>query len=70
MEKKELQFNDILLYTAPNGDVKVEVIYEDEIFWLTQKRMAELFGVTVSTTIVHLKNIFDSGELEKTSTTR
>ncbi|MDZ7922594.1 MAG: virulence RhuM family protein [Marinagarivorans sp.] len=54
---------EFLLYTAPNGQVKVEVILHNETLWLTQKRMAELFGVGVPAISKHLKNIFESGEL-------
>ena len=64
------QFNDILLYTSQNGAVKIEVIYEDETFWLSQKKMAELFGIESNTITYHLKEIYQSGELEQDSTTR
>lgn len=37
------EFRDFLLYTTPNGDVKVEIFFHNENVWLTQKRMAELF---------------------------
>ena len=57
------QTTEFLLYTAPNGAVKVEVLLSNESIWLTQKRMAELFGVGVPAISKHLKNIFDSGEL-------
>lgn len=57
------QTTEFLLYTAPNGMVKVEVLLSNESIWLTQKRMAELFGVGVPAISKHLKNIFDSGEL-------
>lgn len=57
------QTTEFLLYTAPNGTVKVEVLLSNESIWLTQKRMAELFGVGVPAISKHLKNIFDSGEL-------
>jgi hypothetical protein len=59
------QTTEFLLYTAPNGAVKVEVLLSNESIWLTQKRMAELFGVGVPAISKHLKNIFDSGELEE-----
>lgn len=59
------QLTEFLLYTAPNGEVKVEVILHNETIWLTQKNMAELFGVGVPAVSKHLKNIFDSGELEE-----
>ncbi len=64
------QFNDILLYTAPDGAVKVEVLYEGETFWLSQKKMAELFGVDVRTISEHLQNIYKSGELDLEATVR
>ena len=59
------QTTEFLLYTAPNGTVKVEVLLSNENIWLTQKRMAELFGVGVPAISKHLKNIFDSGELDE-----
>lgn len=64
------QFNDILLYTAPNGAVKIEVIYEGETFWLSQKKIAQLFGVESNTVTYHLKEIYQSGELEPDPTAR
>lgn len=66
--KEEL--TDFLLYTDPNGKVKVEVILFNETIWLTQQRIVDLFGVTKSTISEHLNNIFESGELEKQSTVR
>lgn len=59
------QTTEFLLYTAPNGEVKVEVLLSGETLWLTQKRMAELFGVGVPAISKHLKNIFESGELQE-----
>ena len=61
-------FNDILFYTTPKGKVKIEVIYENETFWLSQKRLAELFDVDRSVITKHLKNIFESAELDENST--
>lgn len=61
---------DIILYTDPKGQIKVEVYYENETFWLSQKRMAELFGVEVQTINYHLKEIFKSGELMEDSVIR
>lgn len=62
--------NNIILYTTPEGNVSVQVQFEDGTFWLTQKRMAELFWVDVRTINEHLQNIFKSGELEKAATIR
>lgn len=60
--------NQFLLYTAPDGAVKVEVFFKDETVWLTQKALASLFGVNVPAVNKHLKNIFDSGELSRGAT--
>jgi len=62
--------NKIFLYTAPNGDVRVDVYIEDETVWLTQKSMAELFGVEVNTINYHLKEIYKSLELQEERTIR
>ena len=56
-----------LLYTAPDGEVKVEVCFRDETVWLTQKALAELFGVKRPAVTKHLSNIFASGELAENS---
>lgn len=62
------QTTEFLLYTAPNGAVKVEVLLANETLWLTQKRMAELFGVGVPAVSKHLDNIYESGELQREAT--
>jgi hypothetical protein len=59
--------NEIILYSTPEGDKKVGVLYHDENFWLTQKAIAELFNVRVPAVSKHLKNIFESGELDEDS---
>jgi len=55
----------ILFYTTPDGEIKLDVLFSDETFWLTQKKMAELFGVDRSVITKHLRNIFSEGELEE-----
>lgn len=60
--------SEFLLYTAPNGNVKVEVFLSGETLWLTRQRMAELFHVGVPAISKHLKNIFESGELTREAT--
>lgn len=69
-DKDAPQHSDIIFYNTPTGDVKIEVIFNDETFWLTQKRMAELFGVESHTITYHLKEIYKTGELEETATAR
>jgi hypothetical protein len=59
------QTTEFLLYTAPTGEIKVEVLLSGETLWLTQKRMAELFGVQRPAITKHLKSIFESGELDE-----
>ncbi len=56
-----------LFYTADDGAVKVEVLYKEETVWLTQKALAELFGVRVPAVNKHLKNVFETGELVEDS---
>jgi len=62
------ELTDFLLYTAPDGQVKIEVFLHNETIWLPQKKMAELFGVGIPAISKHLDNIYDSGELEKGAT--
>lgn len=62
---KELQF---IIYNTPQEDVRVEAVVKDETLWLTQKAMAELFGVKVPAISKHLKNIFEEGELDEKET--
>jgi hypothetical protein len=59
--------NQFLLYTAPDGAVKVDVFFKDETVWLTQKALAELFGVKRPAITKHLGNIFSTGELAEDS---
>ena len=53
----------ILIYKTHQGESRVEVIFNSQTFWLTQKRMSDLYGVDVRTISYHLGEIFDSGEL-------
>jgi hypothetical protein len=65
MKETAPQFNDLLLYTTPDGGVKVDVIYEGETFWLSQKKMAELFGVERSVVTKHIQNVFKKASWRK-----
>lgn len=55
--------SEILLYQTANGETKIDVRLEDETVWLNQKQMADLFQTTVPNINMHLKNIFEEGEL-------
>ncbi|WP_311481410.1 hypothetical protein [uncultured Anaerococcus sp.] len=57
----------IIIYQTENEDIKVDVYFEDETFWMTQAIMAKLFNVQVPAISKHLKNIFEDGELNEDS---
>ena len=61
-------FSEILLYTTPNGIVKVEIYLQNETVWLTQQKIAELFGVDRTVVTKHLSNIYTEGELIREAT--
>lgn len=67
MSNEDQNKSDFLLYTAPDGAVKIDVFFKNETVWLTQKKMAELFGVDRSVITKHIANVFESGELEENS---
>ncbi len=71
-EKKQLktsdELSDFLLYTTPNTEVKIEIYFQNETVWLSQQKMAELFGVGKAAISKHLANIYESGELQKEAT--
>lgn len=60
-----LNTNNFLLYTNENGEVKVDVLIKDETIWLTINQMAELFGIDKSGISRHIKNVFETGELQE-----
>lgn len=62
--------SNILFYKTAQGETRIEVIFNGDTFWMSQKRMADLFGVDVRTVNYHLKQIFDSGELSEAATIR
>lgn len=66
-EEQPPQENDIIFYTTPDGQVNIEVFFLDETFWLSQKRLAELFAVDRSVVTRHLQNVFISKELDENS---
>lgn len=60
--------SQIIIYRNESGDVKLDVRLDGGTVWLTQKMMAELFDVTTANVNIHLKNVFDTGELSKNRT--
>ncbi|MBF4475956.1 virulence RhuM family protein [Methanobacterium formicicum] len=69
-EDQKLEKNNIILYKGDEGAATIEVLLKDDTMWSTQKTMAELFDVTTPTINEHLKNIFQTGELNEMSTIR
>src|SRR5690625_4570487 len=70
MNKLE-DLRDLIIYQSQNNEnISVEVLYDDEDFWLTQKSMSKLFRVEVNTINYHLKEIFENHELEENGTIR
>ncbi|EKD29968.1 MAG: hypothetical protein ACD_78C00197G0003 [uncultured bacterium (gcode 4)] len=60
-------FSNFVIFQTATGKVNIDVYFQDETLWLTQKNMAELFEVNVPAISKHLKNIFETGELEENS---
>lgn len=61
--------NDLILYTTEDGRSQITLRAKDETVWLSQREMAQLFDVTTDNVGLHLKNIFEDGELEEGSVT-
>ena len=59
--------SNIILYTSPDGHIKIDVFFQDETVWLTQKLMAELFGTSVPNITMHLKNLYKEQEINEKS---
>jgi hypothetical protein len=68
--KKMNQKGEILIYQTPLGDTKVDVLIQDDSVWLTQVQMTELFQTTKQNISLHIKNIYDEGELEQEGTVK
>ncbi|MCK5242185.1 virulence RhuM family protein [bacterium] len=62
------QNSEIIIYKSPGGNIKIDVRLENETVWLTQKLMAELFQVKPQNITMHLKNIYEEGELDEKAT--
>lgn len=67
-KKLTIQQSSFLLYTDPDGEVKINVLLRNETIWLNTHQMAELFGIDRSGIVKHIKNIYETGELQVDST--
>ena len=65
MDNELNERNNFIMYTTDDGQVDIEVRLEEENVWLTQKSMAELFETTRNNITMHIKNIFEDGELQE-----
>ena len=70
MENNQNNKRDILIYQSQNGQIKVEVRFEDETVWLTQQQMAELYQCSRTNVVEHIKHIYEDEELEEQATCR
>lgn len=72
MKEKKMQIRnstaDFLVFTKDSGDSSIEVRVQDHEVWLTQKALGQLFDVDRSVITKHLKNVFQEGELDETTT--
>jgi hypothetical protein len=62
------ELKQFAFYTSPEGTVKIDVLIQDETVWLTQRKMADLFGVSVSAINQHLQNVYETAEIKDFST--
>ena len=65
MANRDRNKSQLIIYQTEAGETKIDVRFQDETVWLTQKKMAELFDVKRPAITKHLKNIFESGELDE-----
>ena len=69
MSKEIVKSGEVLLYSYDGAKEYVDVYFRDETFWMTQSAMAELFDCSADNISLHLKNIYEDGELERIATT-
>ena len=60
--------HELIFYKTPEGEQRIEVVYHEENFWLTQRSLADLFAVGIPAINKHLKNIYETGELVRDAT--
>lgn len=69
-KETEKNLGEVLIYTADNGNTKIDVNFIGETVWLSQQQMAELFKTSRTNIVEHIGNIYDEGELDRNSTCR
>lgn len=57
--------DEMLIYQSQDGTIKVDVLFQDEMVWLSQEQMAMLFGKDRTVIGRHIRNVFDEGELQE-----
>lgn len=70
MQNELNEQNNFIMYTTDDGKVDIEVRLEDENVWLTQNSMAELFDTIRNNITMHIRNIFEEGELQESSVSK
>jgi hypothetical protein len=68
--KNQITKSEILFYSTDDGRSKIEVRLENETVWLTQKQMVELFQTTKQNISLHIRNVYEEGELDEKSTVK
>lgn len=70
LSQEDILKGEILLYQTEDGETRIDVRFQDETVWLTQAQMAELFQTTKQNINLHVKNVFDEGELKQKGTVK
>lgn len=70
IKSEKMGNSQLIIYQTEDGKIKIDVRFQDETVWLSQKLMAELFQVSIPTINEHIKNIFEEGELSAKPTIR
>ena len=68
MSKKEQNSSQLIIYRTETGETKIDVCFQDETVWLSQQLMAQLFQTSVSNINIHIRNIYEEGEIDKKGT--
>ena len=69
-DNKDNKFGSVVIYESQDGNTSIDVKFDDDTVWLTQQQMAQLFATSRTNIIEHINNIYQEGELDKSSTCR